>query len=205
MSQSTLSEDLVVKFFAAHGVRCTPVPTQADQRTPDFVIELAEPVVCEVKQIEPNTEDLATLHGAMAGAPRAVGRWMRNRIRPILKKVSAQLQRASKDGKPTLLAIYDTTPFELYASDDVEVVQAMFGQLSTDVRVYKNGTIQESETYFGGDGTMTPTTNTSVSAVGILRGGPEVSTLSLTIFHNRYARVELKPSLFDGLPVVHKK
>jgi hypothetical protein len=38
----------------------------------------------------------------------------------------------------------------------------------------------------------------------MLRGGMEVSTLSLAVFYNPYARVHLNPRLFDGLPVVHK-
>ena len=42
-------------------MQCNPVPTRPNERTPDFIIELAQPVVCEVKQIEPNEEDLAPL------------------------------------------------------------------------------------------------------------------------------------------------
>ena len=41
-------------------------------------------------------------------------------------------RRASEDGTPTLLAIYDATPFQLY-SDDVDVLQALFGPLSIAV------------------------------------------------------------------------
>src|SRR5687767_12360495 len=108
-----------MNFFAAHGVECKPLPTQPDVRTPDSVIELAEPVVCEVKQIQPNKEDLA----ALSGEPRFIGRMVPNRIRPILKDISAKLRRASEDGIPTLLAVYDATPFQLY-SDDLDILQA---------------------------------------------------------------------------------
>ena len=59
MSRRTISEALVKQFFAEHNVQCNPVPTRPNERTPDFIIELAQPVVCEVKQIEPNEEDLA--------------------------------------------------------------------------------------------------------------------------------------------------
>jgi hypothetical protein len=206
----TLSEALVMNFFAAHGVGCTPVPTRPDEHTPDFIIQLAEPVVCEVKQIEPNEEDrrdLAELSRRIQerpGEPPAIGRWVRNRIRPVLKRISGQLQRASEAGTPTLLAVYDATPFQLY-SDDVDILQGLFGQLSVDVWVDETGATRHSEPYFGGNRGVTPTTNTSVSAVGILRGGTEVSTLSLTLFHNPHARVPLNPNLFEGLPVEHKK
>jgi hypothetical protein len=200
VSRRTVSEALVINFFATHGVGCKPVPTQQGERTPDFVIELSEPVICEVKQIEPNKEDLAEL----SGEPPFVGRWVQNRIRPIFKNISAQLRRASKDGTPTLLAVYDATPFQMY-SQDTDVMQGMFGNLSIDVWVDKTGATRQSETYYGGNRGLTPTTNTSVSALGILRGGPEASTLSFTLFHNPHARVPLNPDLFDGLPVVHRK
>ena len=199
-----------MKFFAAHGVGCQPVPTQPDQRTPDFVIDLAQPVVCEVKEIRPNKEDRAELaelsrrYQSNPEQPPAIARWVPNRIRPILENISAQLRRASEDGTPTLLVVYDATPFQIY-SDDTDVIQAMFGQLVINVGVDDTGATQHSEPYFGGDRTFTPTTNRSASAVGMLRGGPETSTLKLTLFHNPHARVALNPSLFDGLPVEHKK
>jgi hypothetical protein len=70
------------------------------------------------------------------GEPHALGRWVPNRIRPLFKDVSTQLQRVSGDGTPTLLAVYDATPFQLY-SDDLDVLQAMFGRLSVDVWIIK--------------------------------------------------------------------
>lgn len=210
MSHRTISEALVMTFFAAHGVGCEPVPRRPDERTPDFIIALAQPVVCEVKQIEPNEEDLApfknpsTLGELGSGEPRVKGRMVPNRIRPLLKRISPQLRKASEGGTPTLLVVYDATPFQLY-SDDVHIMEAMFGHLSIGVWEDATGAIQHSEPFFGGNRGMAPNRNTSVSAVGILRGGPETSTLSVTIFHNPFARVALNPSLFDGLPVVHRR
>jgi hypothetical protein len=198
-----------MKFFAAHGVACHPVPTRPEERTPDFVIALAQPVVCEVKQIDPNEQDLAdlanpsTLDELGTSNPHAKGRWVRNRFRSVFNRISGQLQRASKAGTPTLLVVYDATPFRLY-SDDMDIMQAMRGNWSIDVGLDANGKIQHSEPYFGKNGALT-NKNTSVSAVAILRGGPDVSTLTLTLFHNRDARVHLNPDLFDGLPVVHRK
>ena len=206
MSQRTLSEALVLQFFAAHGVTCHPVPQQEGQRTPDFIIELATRVVCEVKQIEPNPDDrrdveeLSTVgHG---GVRRTTVRWMQNRIRPLLNKSSSQLRRASKEGHPSLLVVYDTTPFGNY-TDDRDVLQGLFGRWSVDAWIDDTGETRYTQPYFGEDQGLTPDQNTSVSAVAILRGGPEVATLSLTIFDNPHARVRLDPHLFDGLPVVY--
>ena len=60
MSRRTISEALVKQVFAEHNVQCNPVPTRPNERTPDFIIEVAQPVVCEVKQIR-----------AERGGPRA--------------------------------------------------------------------------------------------------------------------------------------
>ncbi len=210
MSKRTVSEDLIVNFFAALGVKCTPVPTRLHERTPDFIIELAQPVVCEVKQIQANAEDrrdlaeLSRRSKLSPDKPPAIGRWVPDRIRPIFKRISPQLRRASEEGTPTLLAIYDATPFRLY-SDDSDVLQAMFGRFSVKAWVDETGATRHSETYYGGNRGLSPARNTSVSAVGMLRDGREPSTVSLTLFYNPFARVPLNANLFDGLPVVHKR
>jgi hypothetical protein len=188
-----------MNFFAAHGVGCKPIPREPNQPTPDFVIELASEVICEVKQIVPNKEDRDDLSGEW----RFTGRWTPDRLRSIFKNISRQLREASKAGTPTLLAIYDATPFQAYG-DDLDVLQSMFGHLSVDVWEDATGALQQSEPYFGRNRTFTPNHNTSVSAVAMLRGGPEVETLSLALFHNPYARVPLDPRWFGRLPVSHK-
>ena len=123
MSRRTISEALVEHFFTVHGVRYRRVP-RSDKPTPDAVIELAQPVVCEVKQIEPNDADLADVaNPSTLDNPHAKGRWVPNRLRGKFNRISRQLQRASKAGTPTLLVVYDATPFQLY-SDDLDIVQA---------------------------------------------------------------------------------
>ena len=198
-----------MNFFAAHGVGCKPVPTRPNERTPDFVIELAEPVICEVKQIDANEADRKELQEALKNAklPKhersAVGGFVPNRIRRIFSKMSAQLKQASMSGTPTLLAIYDATPFQSY-SQDLDILQGMFGPFLINVWDDESGETRHSETYHGLDRGLTKEQNTSVSAVGILRGGPEASTLSFTLFHNPHARVPLNRNLFDRLPVAHR-
>jgi hypothetical protein len=80
-------------------------------RTPDFAICLdGVRVVCEVKQIDPKSEDLAEAKIVSAG--KTVGRLVANRLRQKSKDVSAQLKAASLAGCPTLLVVYDNTPFK---------------------------------------------------------------------------------------------
>jgi hypothetical protein len=202
MSAETESEKLFGAFRGLHGipgVRLSP----AAGRTPDFAIELGDTeVICEIKQIDPNPEDrreLAELQNDLAE-----GRYLPNRLRAKLKDVSAQLKSASKAGRPTLLVIYDNTPFKSY-TDHADVVQAMFGRDSVSVRVHTDPSLPPkiSDPFFGGDRGRGPGRNTAVSAIAILDGGP-TSPLTLRVYHNPYAAVRLDPRTFASLPVTQR-
>jgi len=122
-------------------------------------------------------------------------------MREKLKDVSAQLKAASRDGRPTLLVVYDNTPLKMYTFHS-DVAQAMFGRDSVSVSVSLDATHSEvvSQPFFGGNRGLTPSQNTSVSALAILDGGPNAS-LALRVYHNPYALVLLRAELFAGLPV----
>jgi hypothetical protein len=197
MATQTISEELFTQFCATNGVPCQRVP-DGTEPTPDFRIWFGDAqVICEVKQIDPNVEDLAELEER--GSCEAIGRFVPNRVRKTLKHVSAQLNAASLDGRPTVLVIYDNTPFKIYTFHS-DVVQAMFGHDSVKVRFSGDAAVV-SEPFFGGNRGLTPIQNTSVSAVAILEEGSDAS-LTLRVYHNPYARVVLRAELFAGLPVI---
>ena len=201
MSTPTVSERRFADFCASAGIPCYPIE-RGSRRTPDFRVLLRDvEVICEIKQIEPNAEDLATLDHLDEGV---AGRRVPKRLRRILKNVSPQLKSAARSQKPTLLVIYDITLTKIYTQDG-EVLQAMFGRDSVSVVIPES--VSEaprvSDRYFGGDRGLSPTHNTSMSAIGILEGGPEIDTF-LRVYHNPYAAVKLSPSLLDGLPVVQR-
>ena len=100
-------------------------------RTPDFRWASAlVRVICEVKQIDPNLEDLQEIKDVSCS--QATGRFVPNRLRAKLKNVSGQLKAASLTGCPTMLVVYDNTPFKMY-TDHFDVAQAMFGAHSVAV------------------------------------------------------------------------
>ena len=178
-------------------VPCEPIVC-GHVRTPDFAICLdGVRVVCEVKQIDPNAEDLAEVKTVSAG--EAVGRIVSNRLRQKLKDVSAQLKAASLAGHPTLLVVYDNTPFKAY-TDHFDVVQAMFGDHSVAVSFPEDAgsSPDVSEPFFGGNRGLTPHHNTSVSALAILDEGP-IAQPSLRVYHNPYASVILRPEILGVL------
>src|SRR5262245_29143493 len=109
MSVETASERLFEEFCRQHGIQCCRIARTA-ARTPDFAITLkGTQVTCEVKQIDPNAEDLREFAELQEGP--VAGRYLPNRIREVLKDVSAQFKSASASGYPTLLIVYDNTPF----------------------------------------------------------------------------------------------
>jgi len=172
-------------------------------RTPDFAIWLGGVrVVCEVKQIDPNAEDLE--ESETVGSGEATGRFVPNRLRGKLKDVSGQLKAASLAGCPTLLVVCDNTPFKMY-SLHFDVVQAMFGAHSVVVSIPKEEGCPPivSEPFFGGNRGLTPRQNTSVSALAILDSG-SLSQPTLRVYHNPYAAVVLRPELLEVFPVVQR-
>jgi hypothetical protein len=198
----TISETLFERLCLANSVPCEPIAC-GRVRTPDFAIRLnAVRVVCEIKQIDPNAEDLA--EAKMVSAGEAVGRFFANRLRLKLKDVSPQLKAASLAGYPTLLVVYDNTPFKAY-TDHFDVVQAMFGVHSVTVSFPEDAGSPPlaSKPFFGGNRGLTPRHNTSVSALAILDGGP-IAQPTLRVYHNPYASVILRPEILAVLPVTHR-
>jgi hypothetical protein len=199
MPTQPFSETLFEQFCSRHDIPCKPIPTGVG-RTPDFAIRLHRVrVVCEIKQIDPNTEDLAELQAVHSD--EVTGRLVPNRLRGKLKNVSGQLKTACLSRHPTMLVLYDNTPFKMY-SDHLDVVQAMFGAHSVTITIPKEGGAEAivSEPFFGGNRGLTPRQNTSVSALAILDSG-SLSELKLRVYHNPYASVVLPPELLEALPV----
>jgi hypothetical protein len=202
MSVETASERLFEEFCSLNGIPCCRIAPAA-ARTPDFAITLkGTQVTCEVKQIDPNAEDLHEL--AELGEGAVAGRYLPNRLRAKLKNVSAQLKSAVASGRATLLVVYDNTPFKSY-TDHADVVQAMFGRNSVKVLVPADPSspLQVSDPFFGGDRGIGPEHNTNVSAIAILDGGPR-PPLTFRVYHNPYAVVRLDPRVFESLPATQR-
>ena len=155
MPTQPFSETLFEQFCSRHGIPCKPIPTRL-VRTPDFAIRLdGVTVICEVKQIDPNAEDLAELQAV--SSDEATGRFVPNRLRGKLKDVSGQLKTACLSGHPTMLVVYDNTPFKMY-SVHLDVVQATFGAHSVTMTTPKEGGAVPivSEPFFDGNRGVTP-------------------------------------------------
>jgi hypothetical protein len=196
----TPSELLFEEFCRTNKVQCVRVP-EVEYPTPDYELMLSGVrVACEVKQINPTDEDLEEVR-AVSVSHEAAGRLLRPRLSEVVRTLSRQLKRWAAAGGPTLAVIYDNSPLKSYTMHD-DVVQAMFGESSVRV-MFTNAKddTHVSEPYFGGNRRMTPTTNTSVSALAILDGGPIARPLTLRVYHNPFAMVRLEPPLLETLAV----
>jgi len=203
VADRTISEALFEKFCSTYAVPCHRIP-EGRCESPDYEILLGDVrVVCEVKQIDPNADDLAQLREARAVG--AAARWVPNRLRSKLKRnASRQLKAASRDGRPTLLVVYDNTPFKMYSAH-FDVLQALFGAYLVTVTVPNDNPDAEpivSEPFFGGNKGLTQRQNTVISAVAILDGPPS-SAGTLRVYHNPYATVVLPPEILQPFPVRH--
>jgi hypothetical protein len=152
-------------------------------------------VVCEIKQLGIGDREKRALRQAVQKGSAAYA--MKNRLRGKLKNISTQLQTTSSRGVPTLLVVYDATPFrgEL---DHEAVVESLYGRVSYPVIAPEGSEPSLGAPFLGGDRGLTPTQNTAVSAVAVLEEREGAGWLR--VYHNLHAAVELDPQLLDGLP-----
>jgi hypothetical protein len=192
----TQSEDLFQKYCSDSGIPCRAIEVTG-VRTPDFEVELAGvKVICELKQLDPNEDDLQEHAKVMAGV--SGGRLIPNRLRRLLKGISGQLKSASTAGHPTVMVVYDNTPFCSYLDDD-DVRESMFGRWSiTEFIDERTGASWVSPQYYGGNKGVGPSHNTSLSALAVLEA-PASAEMRLRLFHNPHAKVPLDPRLLEGL------
>lgn len=193
----TKSESLFERYCETNRIPCRRI-AESTVRTPDYAIQLRKvEVVCEVKQLDiGNREKQALTQAFETGSAAAYV--VQNRLRSKLKGVSGQLKRASSRGTPTLVVVYDNTPFrgEL---DHEDVVEALYGRVSHPVTTSEDGEPDLGAPFLGGNRGLTPTQNTAVSAVAVLdeRDG----TYWLRVYHNLHAAVQLDPELLEGVAV----
>ncbi len=195
----TKSETLFEEFCLSSGIECSRIAESTTPR-PDYLVRLQRvDLVCEIKQLEAGQRELEALRRAAAG--EAAPYWDKNRLREKLKGVSRQLRQAAEDGVPTLLVVYDNSHFGMQL-DDVDVKEALYGQIGLPVYTPTDGVPFAGGLFFGGNRALTPAHNTSVSAVGVLERVEGVPRLR--IYHNLYAAVPLAPAEFGDAPVEHK-
>lgn len=192
----TLSEVLFEQFCRDKGIGCKPV-TVGRKRTPDYDIYLPRrKVVTEVKEITPNPTERAAEAALRRGKFSVVSITPGERVRGKIADASPQIKARAKYRYPGLLVLFDNS-FLTRHLDPYQIRVAMYGFETVVFAVPRN--IRESpypiNRKYGPRRKMTPTHNTSISAVGIL-AAPQNGEVNLIVYHNDHAAQPLSPTLF---------
>lgn len=187
----THSEALFERFCRERGIEFRRPPEGAT-RTPDYEISIAAgPVVVEVKQVEPNAKE-QTLLSELRRRGRA-SHWVNmSRPRQAIRQAARQLRAYSGSLTPGLAVLFDTAGGMLGSLGADSITQALYGQRRIHVVDRPGGQVEVVGLSSGGWGVASATRNTQLSAVGVLRLFQD-NSLSLTVFHNRYAAIPLNP------------
>lgn len=202
MIKRTESECLFESFCQFHGIRCEIIPTESVEGnpTPDYHIFVRDQkVVVEIKQIDPNAEEIAEEKKFKAGGIATFGGTPGARVRQKITAGSRQIRIRAKDKYPSILIVYNNVPLCDHTGA-YHVLTAMYGLETHDLAVPKE--LDKSpyllDKRFGPERRMTANQNTSMSAVGILRR-QEDGTPFLCIYHNIYAQIPLDAELFRSI------
>jgi hypothetical protein len=194
MTQS-LSEYLFERFCNERGIPWKRIP-EAGTKTPDYELFLTNSVVVEVKEIEPSAEELESERLAQErGWGNAVGHTPGDRIRLKIAASSKQIKARTQGKHPSLLVVFNEGR-EIPHLESYSVRVAMYGleQMHIAVPAPGNGSPYATGMGYGPKRKMTPTHNTSISAIGALVMNSH-EDIVLLVYHNKYARVRLPPAV----------
>jgi len=182
----TRSEFLFERFLAENGLPFQSIPA-GPGKTPDYAVTLSgAEIVFEVKEIVAEREwGDDEVHGGTVGA----------RIRQKINDSKSQMQVASRQGKPTVLLIFNNyDPLQRSETEDHDFEHAMYGAYTLRLDRYTREIVHR----FHGDGkSFQSRKNTSFSAIGRLREEGREVKITITLFENIHAAV---PIDYDGVP-----
>jgi hypothetical protein len=206
--EGTESERLFEQFCATNDVQYVRIETKSasGERTPDYEIRTScgGRVAVEVKQFNP-TEEEKRLYQQLQerGYTDSYGSEPGAKARLKIQSGAKQLKAYADGHLPTLLVLYSNVPFPRRGVDPYEIKTAMYGIEKTDITLDgSSGAARVSDRGFGPKRKMTPTSNTSLSAVGTLLDSSE-SGLMLVVYHNKYASNPLPVSWLQTPQVKH--
>jgi hypothetical protein len=199
MSKKTESEILFETFCAQIEIRCEPIPTKPKENevTPDYdIYPNQQKVVIEIKQIDPNAEEITRQKIVDAGGVAGTSGTPGARVRSKIAAGAGQIRIRAKGKYPSILILYNNVPLSDH-THPYFIRVAMYGLESIVLGVPKE---MDRLPYlidkkFGPRRKMTKNDNTSISAVAVLEKNAE-GNLILFIYHNAHAEIPLSPEIF---------
>ena len=199
MSRKTESESLFESFCDQNGIRREAIPTMAKQQeeTPDYYIYIGQQkIVCEIKQIDPNEEEMEQQRIFEAGGLAVSGSTPGDRVRTKIAAGASQIRVRAKGRLPSILVVYNNVLIADHANPYFILV-AMYGLETHVLAVPEDRNISPylTDKKFGPKRKMSKEHNTSVSAVAVISTNLE-GIATLRVYHNIYAEIPLSPELF---------
>lgn len=202
LDMKTQSEKLFEDFCGRNNIACKSISVQSS-RTPDYCISVAgTEIVVEVKEISHNKEDLANdenLRHAKSGDMSLVnaGR-LGARAQHKIAKSAKQISNFAKGKYPGLLVLYSSI-LSVNPLDPYQLKVAMFGIDTTVMSVpdSMNDMPEVLEKKSGPSKKLTPSDNTSISAIAVLTENS--GTLDLVVYHNPHATIRIPPAVFKKI------
>ena len=207
MTNKTKSEVLFETFCSQHKIKFIHIPTMSKEglQTPDYDIFIHnQKIIVEVKQIDPNPEDIEQLRIFNSGGVAMGGNTPGERVRNKIANAASQIKSRSKNKYPSILVIYNNVHIFNY-TDPYLIRVAMYGLETIILNVPKNTNKPTTliDKKFGPKQKMTINMNTSISAVAVLN---EINNKpTLTIFHNIFSAITLSPDIFINFKIKQYK
>ena len=117
----TRSEQLFEEYCLSRDYRCERFPISHGGRFPDYLIRTPTgEVICEVKQIDPNEDDIAfdtdLVNHGQASSQRILGK----RVRAAIANAAGQLKRFKGEARPCIAVLFDNTYAHYLTSADID-------------------------------------------------------------------------------------
>lgn len=207
MSEQTISEELFERFCKENRIKFSRIEVSAisGKKEPDYQMETSSgKVLVEVKQFDPNPEELKLQKqlddrgwtDAFGGEPGA-------KVRLKIQSAAKQLKSRGAGSVPSMVVLYNNVPISRRGTDPYEIKTAMYGIEKIDLSVVSNKPgVSIKDRGFGSKRKMTPSSNTSISAVAAFYYGFDQQLL-MCVFHNIYAAIPLDIESFKGEKIKH--
>lgn len=207
MSEKTISESLFEQFCESNGISYERIATGSIDgvKAPDYVaLVCGQKVVTEVKQIDPNKEELQHLQ-ELTTKDWGSFEWYGDSASRVRKKISdamPQIRAGREDKFPSLLVLYNNTSISQHLTDRFSILTAMYGREALVVALPRDREPFLINVKFGGQRKVSQNYNTSLSAVAVMHKS-EDSIVRLDVYHNIYARIKFNPNLLRIQSVKH--
>lgn len=197
----TVSERLFERFCVRRGISFTRL-VEGATKTPDYeIVADGLSIAVEVKQLEPNAEDLAIL--AEAAEKKRAGYWIdMSRPRQSILDAVKQLRVQAKGRQPAMVVLYEVVGLLGYLDSD-SIGQCLYGPEQIHLAVPKDATREPWVLggSHGGGRVATKRHNTTLSAVAVLQADGPSDTIC--VYHNAFAALPIEPHRFRFEGVRH--